>query len=217
MISLKSLLPENLQNNLTKEDVTSAKIMGSSAYWMDKCGKMIPVDGDHIKWILQNLNHPFHMENGVIYDSNAKPVDKSLIYDIAFKLHYIRVRILFFKHSLEYDYAGINVKNPPNAIQMRELKDFAICHNLELINAVNGRQVELNESLLVLDELKVQNLNKGDEDIYFIAYKEHLFLVDENSDYKSLEPYFKDHPQFKNTDRNIFDNSDWGYKYGFEL
>lgn len=194
---------------LLTESATSTKIVGSSAYWMDKYGKMIPVDGDHINWILQNLNHPFHTENGVIYDSNAKTVDRSLIYDIAFKLHYIRIRILFFKHSLEYDYAGINIKNPPNAIQMRELKDFSICHNLELINAVNGRQVELNESLSVLDELKVQHLNKSNEDIYFIAYKEHLFLVDENSDYKSLEPYFKDHPEFNDDKRNIFDNEDW--------
>ena len=60
----------------------------------------------------------------------------------------------------------------------------------------------------LLSELKVMALNKANEDIYFIAYKEYLFLLDENSDYKSLEPIFKDHPEFKTKTRNIFDY-DW--------
>lgn len=72
-----------------------------------------------------------------------------------------------------------------------------------------GNRISEETSPNIIQELKITYLNKADEDIYFIAYKEHLFLLDENSDYTSLEPYFKDHPQFKNQTRNVFNSGSW--------
>jgi hypothetical protein len=188
--------------------ISLKEIMGAKNYWMDGSGNMIEVN-DHMNYIIDELPNSFDIDDsGFPICNDGSIAEEDDVYTVAYKLGYIR--IVVESNGIYYNY---DFHEPTNK-QMRELKNFAIENNKTLINGNNQKQIELNES--ILDELKVQNLNKSDEDIYVIAYKEHLFLVDENSDYKSLEPYFKDHPQLKDAARNIFDNEDW-YQFISEL
>ena len=94
-----------------------------------------------------------------------------------------------------------------------ERRGFPVTKHTSIYDDYNTED-DINES--ILSELRVNKLNTTDDHISFVAYKDNLFLLDDNSDLMKLYPYFKDHPQLKYVKwGNPFDESHIGDLHEF--
>lgn len=126
MIKLKSLLSEAYR---------------TINYWMDSNGNMIKVAG-HANYVIEHLDkdHIFYIDNDglPILQRNGSVAEIDDVYDVAFKQHYIRIVVEGKTLYFSYDYDGYK----PNNIQKREMRDFAIEHQLDIEDATTGRDVD---------------------------------------------------------------------------
>jgi hypothetical protein len=104
---------------------------GIRNFWMSPDAKWINVN-DHITYVLSVIAPYIY---GKLTDKNLDEDDYEMIYDSAYDRGYIRIVIEGDTIFYSYKYKG----NPPSRIQMLELKNFSIEHELKLKDATNSR------------------------------------------------------------------------------
>lgn len=100
-------------------------VLGYKAFWANPKGKFFYAPKGHAEFSQT-------MHNLKISD-NFEDVEKA--YDLLYSKGWLRVTVE--KHQVLFTYDSI----PPNRIQLKELKDFAIEKNIPLMNDVTNRVV----------------------------------------------------------------------------